>query len=92
VHKHRTRSEEETKSLMPAELGHVIQRLSSSRLNDSADSESIPILRIDAPGPIVFLTTELYELFSQKVASGRHPFEPIYSEETLKGHASRLGS
>jgi hypothetical protein len=92
VHKHRTRTEEETKSLMPSELGHVIQGLSTLRLNDSADSESIPILLIDATGPIVFLTRELYELFSQKAASGRHTFEPIHSEGTLKGHASGLGS
>jgi ParB-like chromosome segregation protein Spo0J len=65
VHKHRARTEAETKSLMPADLGHLIQGLSTLRLSDSADSESIPIVRIDAPGPIVFLTTELYELFSR---------------------------
>jgi ParB-like chromosome segregation protein Spo0J len=70
VHKHRARTEAEMKSLMPADLGHLIQGLSALRLNDSADSESIPILRIDAPGPIVFLTTELYEVCSHKGASG----------------------
>jgi hypothetical protein len=69
VRKHRARTEAEMKSVMPAELGHLIQGLSTLRVNNSADSESIPILRIDAPGPIVFLTTELYELFSQNVAS-----------------------
>jgi hypothetical protein len=92
VHKHRARTEAEMKSLMTADLGHLIQGLSTLRLSDSADSESIPILRIDAPGPIVFLTTELYELFSHKGASGRRTFEPIHSEGTLKGHASGLGS
>ena len=68
VHKHRTRPEAEMKSITPADLGHLIQGISTLRLSDSADSESIPILRIDAPGPIVFLTTELYELFSHKAA------------------------
>ena len=74
VHKHRARTEAEMKSLMPADLGHLIQGLSTLRLSDSANSESIPILRIDAPGPIVFLTTELYELFSHKGALGRYTF------------------
>jgi hypothetical protein len=74
VHKHRSRTEAEMKSLMPADLGRLIQGLSTLRLSDSADSESIPILRIDAPGPIVFLTTELYKLFSHEEASGRHTF------------------
>ena len=69
VQKRRARTEE-VKLLMPADLGHLIRGLSTLRLGDSADSESIPILRIDAPGPIVFLTTELYELFSHKGASG----------------------
>jgi hypothetical protein len=60
VHKHRARTEAEMKSLMPADLGRLIRGISTLRLSDSADSESIPILPIDAPGPIVFLTTELY--------------------------------
>ena len=50
---------------MPADLGPIIQGLSTLRLSDSVNSESIPILRIDAPGPVVFLTTEIYELFSR---------------------------
>jgi len=70
VHKHLARTEAEMKSLMPAELGHLIQGLSTMPLGDSATSESIPIVRIDAPGPVVFLTRELYELFSRKTASG----------------------
>lgn len=68
VHKHRARAAEGMQSFMPAEVGDLIQRLSTLRLNDSADSDSIPILRIDAPGPIVFLTAELYERFSHKGA------------------------
>lgn len=92
VHKHRARTEAEMKSLMPGDLGQLIRGLSTLWLSDSAGSESIPILRIDAPGPIVFLTTELFELFSREGASRRRTFEPIHSEGTLKGHASGLGS
>jgi hypothetical protein len=92
VQKRRARTGAEVKLLMPADLGDLIQELSTLRLSDSADSDSIPIFRIDAPGPIVFLTTELYELFSHKGALGRRTFEPIHSEGTLKGHASGLGS
>lgn len=63
VHKHRAnRTEAEVNSLTLADLG---QRLSTLRLSDFADSESIPIVRIEAPGMVVFLTTELYELFSR---------------------------
>lgn len=68
VHKHRARTEAQIKSIMPAELAHLIRGLSTLRLSDSAGPESIPVLRIDAPGPIVFLTTELYELFSHEGA------------------------
>jgi hypothetical protein len=89
VHKHRDRMGTEMKSLMPADLGHFIQGLSTLRLSDSAGSESIPILRIDAPGPVVFLTAELYELF---LHLGRRTFEPIHAEGTLKGHSSGLES
>lgn len=92
VHKHRPRSDAQMKSLTPADLGQLIRRLSTLRLSDSAWSESIPILQIDAPGPIVFLTRELYELFSHEGTSRRRTFEPIHSEGTLKGHASGLGS
>lgn len=92
VHKHRARTEAQMKSLMPADLAHLIRGISTLRLSDSAGSASIPILRIDAPGRIVFLTAELYELFSHEGASGRPTFEPIHSEGTLKGHASGVGS
>lgn len=92
VHKHRARTEAEMNSLMPAELGHLIRGLSTLPLSGSAMSESIPILRIDAPGPIVFLTKELYELFSHGEAPRGRRFEPIHSEGTLKDHASGLGS
>lgn len=68
VHKHRARTEAEIKSLMPAELKHFIQDLSTLRMSNSADLELIPILPINAPGPIVFLTTELYELFSHMMS------------------------
>jgi ParB-like chromosome segregation protein Spo0J len=65
VRKHLARTEAELKSLISADLGHLIQGLSALRMSDSGKAESIPVLRIDAPGPIVFLTTELYELFSE---------------------------
>lgn len=92
VQKHHARSEVKMKSLMPTDLGLLIQTLSTLQLNDSADPESIPILQINAPGPIVFLTTELYEMISCKESKGRHIFEPIQVEGTLKGHSSGLGS
>jgi len=91
VRKRRARAEPEIKALTQAEVGHLIQRLSTLPLSGSSDSGSIPILRIDAPGRIVFLTRDLYELFSN-IGAGRRKFGPIHSEGTLKGHAFGLGS
>jgi ParB-like chromosome segregation protein Spo0J len=62
------RKQAELNLLMVADLPQLIQRLSTLRLGDSAESESIPIVRIDAPGGVVFLTTELYELFSRNTS------------------------
>lgn len=65
AHQHRANRKEAALTLMmPADLGHLIQRLSALRLGDSLDSELIPIVQIDGLGPAIFLTTELYELFS----------------------------
>ena len=89
MHKHRTRTKTEVKSVIPSELGELIRGLSTLRLRDSADSEPIPVLRIDAQGPFVFLTSELYELFTH---SGKHTNEPIQSEGTPEGHSSGLES
>lgn len=68
VQKQRVRTDAKERSLTPDDLAPLIQTLSTWRLNDSPGSESIPILRINAPGPVVFLTAELYDLVKQ--ASG----------------------
>jgi hypothetical protein len=68
------------------DLAALIRSLSTLRVNDSAEPESIPILRINAPGPVVLLTAELYDFVKQ--TSGRHTVEPIHVEGTLKGHDS----
>jgi ParB-like chromosome segregation protein Spo0J len=62
VRKHRAkRRESEVNYLTLAELS---QGLSGLQWGDSKESQLIPIVQIDAPGSIVFLTRDLYELFS----------------------------
>lgn len=65
VKKHSARTEAKVRSLTPDELAALIQALSALRLNDSAESVPIPILRINAPGRVLILTAELYDLVKQ---------------------------
>lgn len=68
VQKQRARTDAKERSLTPNDFALLFETLSTLRWNDLPGSESISILRINAPGLVVFLTAELYDLVKQ--ASG----------------------